>query len=295
LENFFLKSIIAQHGSPERDIIYAIVFLLALGLSASFLCFLWCISRNPIFGNGVVKFPCFQGYESLAANGHGLYTKCQIVESLTGWRLRMGVLQNVTLLGLVSVYTAILVTTRVKFISIVLVVYQVNNFFAFPTLGFYISSQRIPLPSNSLPPLSIQYRLCFGSSSPGLSLSSRCRTSSERGAPWQHYSSHIDSCSQRYPVNHLIQISLTADFSLLIYSVQLILTKTLFRHRTRLAHHFHTSTPSSSLISSSAKDSPRNCSLTIFRRWQMTAIPNSHGINTPRPHTLTPYYGNSSP
>jgi len=115
------------------DKTYAIVFTSALGLSALSLFSSWFVSRDPIFAKDALKLPRFRprGYESILThteNGNGVVhgkKENAVPERLTGWRLRLGVLQSLVLMSLVAIHTVILVTDGVTFLRIVFVVYWV--------------------------------------------------------------------------------------------------------------------------------------------------------------------------
>jgi hypothetical protein len=118
------------------DSIYAIIFLSALGLSVIGLCLTWYLSGQPILASEALKLPRFRfrAYDSLpthVANRNGIdleEVKNIAPESLTGWRYRMGVLQNAVLLALVFVHVLILITAGPSFLRIVFIAYWVVSF-----------------------------------------------------------------------------------------------------------------------------------------------------------------------
>jgi hypothetical protein len=120
-------------ATSVTDKTYAIVFITALGLSALVLCISWFMSRDPIFAKDFLKLPRFQHWDyetvsSHAENGNGIdhnNKRNAMPERLIGWRLRLGVLQSLVLLSLVTVHTVILVTDCPTFLRIVFVVYWV--------------------------------------------------------------------------------------------------------------------------------------------------------------------------
>jgi hypothetical protein len=128
LLDLFSESLSVTTGG---DKIYAIVFITALGLSALALCLSLLISNDPIFAKDVPKLRRFRhrDYETVAShaeNGNGIHHKKNAVpERLTGWRLRLGVLQSLVLLSLVIIHTVILVTDGPTFLRIIFVVYWV--------------------------------------------------------------------------------------------------------------------------------------------------------------------------
>jgi hypothetical protein len=91
----------------------------------------WYVTRQSLFVGGIA-FPNlrFRGYESLPthANGNGngvREEKPVILEDLKGWRLWMGVLQGVVLLGLTIVHTVILLQDGTGFLRFVFLAYWV--------------------------------------------------------------------------------------------------------------------------------------------------------------------------
>jgi hypothetical protein len=116
------------------DKAYAIVLISALGISVLMLCLSWYYSGDPIFAKDAIKLPRFRhrSYDSIpihAENGNGFdHRKIKenvVPEQLVGWRLRLGLLQNLMLLSLVIIHVLILVTSGPTVLRIVFVAYWV--------------------------------------------------------------------------------------------------------------------------------------------------------------------------
>jgi hypothetical protein len=146
LHGLFLTSRLAK--PVATDTIYAIIFLSALGLSVIGICLTWYLSGQPILASEALKLPRFRfrAYDSLpthVGNGNGIdheEVKNITPEPLTGWRYRMGVLQNAVLLALVFVHVLILITAGPTFLRIVFIAYWVLSF-----LSVLISGHRVCL------------------------------------------------------------------------------------------------------------------------------------------------------
>lgn len=161
-------------AASVTDKTYAIVFITALGLSALTLCLCWYLSRDPIFAKDILKLPRFrrldyQTVSSRAENSNGIdhnSNKNAVPERLTGWRLRLGVLQSLVLLSLVVIHTVILMKDCPTFLRIVFVVYWVYQLIPKALIiGSRICLQLPSFPPNSVSPIAVQHRLCAGSCS----------------------------------------------------------------------------------------------------------------------------------
>ena len=120
-------------ATSVSDKIYAIIFITTMGSSVLILCLSGFMSRDPIFAKDVFKLPRFQYRDYEAISSHAQIgdaidhnnKRNAVPERLTGWRLRLGVLQSLILLSLVTVHTVILVTDCATFLRIVFIVYWV--------------------------------------------------------------------------------------------------------------------------------------------------------------------------
>jgi hypothetical protein len=133
LKQLFNESSFAETSIADKT--YTILLISALGVSVLILCLSWYVSGDPIFVKDAIKLPRFRHLDynpihSHTENGNGINhreAKKFRTEPLNGWRLWMGVLQNLVLLSLVAIHVVVLVTAGPDFLQIVFVVYWVRQ------------------------------------------------------------------------------------------------------------------------------------------------------------------------